>query len=656
ILKKFITEIENLVDKKVKLELLSKMVLLKRRNRTLIEAARTMALVVKPHNKTPYELFRGRIPDLSFMKPFECHVTILNTLDRLGKFDGKADEGDFVGYSMSSKAFRATLDESMLWHRRLGHINFKNIKKLVKDNLVRGLPSKHFENDQTCVSCLKVVNAVKVNKINAVKALACWVWRPTKPNGASITLKRHNYNDGHPHQVQEDQGYIDSGCSRHMTKNISYLLGFKEFNGGYVTFWGGANGGRIIGKGTLKIGKLDFEDVYFVKELDFNLLSVSQMCDKKNSVLFTDTGCFVLSPDFNLTDESQGHPHQVQEDQGYIDSGCSRHITKNISYLLGFKEFNGGYVTFWGGANGGRIIGKGTLKTGIKRELSVARTPQQNVNTACYVQNRALVVKPHNKTPYELFRGRTPDLSFIKPFECHVTILNTLDRLGKFDGKADEGDFVGYSMSSKAFRVYNIRTRRVEENLHIEFLENKPIVVCARPKWLFDIDMLIESMNYVPVITGIGNAGRATPDQTTKEEEGIDYDEVFARVARIEAIRLFLAYASFIGFMVYQIYVNSDFLYERIEEEDLDQTLCMQYVCVLDFKSLLRDFLFELVAYTDSDYAGASLDRKTTTRGFQFLGSRLISWQCKKQTVIATSTTKAKYVAATSYYRQVLWI
>nr|GEU95488.1 hypothetical protein [Tanacetum cinerariifolium] len=124
------------------------------------------------------------------------------------------------------------------------------------------------------------------------------------------------------------------------------------------------------------------------------------------------------------------------------------------------------------------------------------------VNTGCYVQNRALVVKPHNKTPYKLFRGRTPTLSFMRPFRCHVTTLNTLDHLGKFDGKAYEGYLVGYSMNSKAFKVYNIRTRRVEENLHIEFLENKPIVAGARPKWLFDIDMLTKSMNYVPVVAG----------------------------------------------------------------------------------------------------------------------------------------------------------
>ncbi|GJW30678.1 putative ribonuclease H-like domain-containing protein [Tanacetum coccineum] len=90
-----------------------------------------------------------------------------------------------------------------------------------------------------------------------------------------------------------------------MTGNMSCLLDFKEFDGGYDTFGRGAKGGKITGKGTLKTGKLDFEDVYFVKELQFNLFSVSQTCDKKNSVLFTDTRCFVLFPDFKLADESQ---------------------------------------------------------------------------------------------------------------------------------------------------------------------------------------------------------------------------------------------------------------------------------------------------------------------------------------------------------------
>ncbi|GJV22049.1 ribonuclease H-like domain-containing protein [Tanacetum coccineum] len=155
---------------------------------------------------------------------------------------------------------------------------------------------------------------------------------------------------------------------------------------------------------------------------------------------------------------------------------------------------------------------------GIKRELSVARTPQQNgaeaVNTVCYVKNRVLVTKPHNKTPYELFLGRKPTLGFIRSFGCPVTILNTLDHLGKFDGKADEGFFF-----RKAFRVFNSRTRIVEENLHVQFSENTPNIAGSGPNWLFDIDALTKSMNYKPVFVenqSNGNAGTKACDDAGK--------------------------------------------------------------------------------------------------------------------------------------------
>nr|GEW27527.1 hypothetical protein [Tanacetum cinerariifolium] len=95
-------------------------------------------------------------------------------------------------------------------------------------------------------------------------------------------------------------------------------------------------------------------------------------------------------------------------------------------------------------------------------------------------------------------------------FGCHVTILNTLDPLGKFDGKADEGFLVGYSISSKAFRVFNSRTIIVQETLHINFLEKQPNVAGSRPTWLFDIDSLTQFMNYQPVV--VGNQPNPSPD------------------------------------------------------------------------------------------------------------------------------------------------
>nr|GEY06605.1 retrovirus-related Pol polyprotein from transposon TNT 1-94 [Tanacetum cinerariifolium] len=188
-----------------------------------------------------------------------------------------------------------------------------------------------------------------------------------------------------------------------------------------------------------------------------------------------------------------GNPQQDLQDKGVIDSGCSRHITGNMCYLTDYEEIDEDMLPL-----------EFREMKGIMRQYSVARTPQQNgvaerinrtlteaartmltdlklpttfwaevVNTACYVQNRVLVVKPHNKTSYELFHGRTPALSFMRPVGCLFTILKTKDHLGKFDGKADEGFFVEYSLNSKAFRVFNNRTRIVEENLHPVILGNQ---------------------------------------------------------------------------------------------------------------------------------------------------------------------------------------
>ncbi|GKC27329.1 hypothetical protein Tco_1034623 [Tanacetum coccineum] len=146
---------------------------------------------------------------------------------------------------------------------------------------------------------------------------------------------KENSDDSLGKPLMDDKGFVDSGCSRYMTGNIAYLSDFKEFDGGYVTFGGGAHGGRISGKGTLKIDSLDFEELYFVNELKFNLFNVSQMCNKKNYVLFTDTECLVLSPNFKLPDET----HillKIQEKQ-YVRFDMKNIVPKE-SYLVCFAK------------------------------------------------------------------------------------------------------------------------------------------------------------------------------------------------------------------------------------------------------------------------------------------------------------------------------
>ncbi|GJW85196.1 putative ribonuclease H-like domain-containing protein [Tanacetum coccineum] len=272
---------------------------------------------------------------------------------------------------------KATSDEFKLWHRRLGHLNFKTMNKLVKGNLVRGLPSKLFENDETCVACQK----------------------------------------GKQHRAS----------SKSKTENSISL--------------------------PLHLFHMDLFGPTFVK-----ILMKKMYCLVVTNDYSRFTWVFFLA----TKDETSGILKSfITRIENLVDHKVKVIRCDNVT------EFKN------------REMNQFCEKNGILRQYSVARTPQQNgvakrrnrslieaarimladsklpttfwaevVNTACYVQNRVL------QDPYKLFHGRTPNLSFMRPFGCPVTILNTIDHLGKFDGKADEGFFVRYSLNSKAFRVF----------------------------------------------------------------------------------------------------------------------------------------------------------------------------------------------------------
>ncbi|GJU27966.1 putative ribonuclease H-like domain-containing protein [Tanacetum coccineum] len=160
--------------------------------------------------------------------------------------------------------------------------------------------------NMTTAGTRAVVNTGK-GKLDTDLKKSRWVWRPkgnyldhVSKDSGSFMLKK-----GNPEILLQDHAVVDSGCSSHMTGNKAYLSDYEDFNGGFVAFGSDPKGGKITGKGKIKTANLDFDDVYFVDELKFNLFSVSQMCDKKNSVLFTESECLILSPSFKLLDESQ---------------------------------------------------------------------------------------------------------------------------------------------------------------------------------------------------------------------------------------------------------------------------------------------------------------------------------------------------------------
>nr|GEV12749.1 hypothetical protein [Tanacetum cinerariifolium] len=514
-------------------------------------------------------------------------------------------------------------------------------------------------------------------------------------------------------------------------RNISYLTNFQEFDGGYVAVGRGAKSGKITDKRIIKTGKLDFKDVYFVKELKFNLFSVSQLF----------TWVFFLA---TKDETSRILKSFITEIENLVD--------KKVKII--------------------RCDNGTEFKNRVKREYSVARTPQKNraakrrnktlieaartmladsklpttflaeaVNTACYVKNRTIwesLMK--NKMKGSLLAT----LQIVKLLDYTILELGSVDFFGvDNDMRSLNGVEVDTSNISTTYPVPTTPNTRIHKDHSLDNVigDMQSGVQTRRMTITTDeqgfISAIYKEKTHEDLHTCLFACflSQEEPKRITNalkdpawgftQEEGINYDEFFAPVARIEAIRLFLAYASFMGFLVYQMDVKSAFLYERIEEEVyvcqplgfedpdypdkvykvekalyglhqasrackdkyVDEILRkFKYADVKPAstpmdkeKALLkdldgddvdvylyrhikgqpklglwypRDSSFDLVAYTNSDYTGASLDRKSTSGGCQFLGCRLISWQCKKQTMVATSTTEAKYVAAANCYGQ----
>ncbi|GJW50725.1 putative ribonuclease H-like domain-containing protein [Tanacetum coccineum] len=712
---------------------------------------------------------------------------------------------------------KATVDESNKWHRRLGHVNFKNLNKLVKKNLVRGLPSNIFQNDHTYVACQKG----KQHKASCKAKLVSFISQPLQLLHMDL---------------------FGPTFIRSLNHKIYFLVITNDFS--------------------------RFSWVFFLRTKDETsgilkdfIRQIENQLNKKVKTIRCDNGTEFKNRDMIEFCGSKGIKREYSNartlQQNEVAERKNRTLIEAARTMLADSFLPN---TFWAEA----------------------------VSTACYVLNRVLVTKPQNKTPYELITGKIPIISYIRPFGCHVTILNTIDHLGKLDGKYDEGFLVGYSLNSKAFRPVRSENQAyknagpkeanhsagTQDNIDAENSEmeaesaqdyfvlpiwssytstvksseakNEGLKVKKR-KLEFaqdNEDLLLQagatrasSTNIVntastPVSTASPSGGLSYTDLTNSDQDDTQipaledsYDNPnddsedclmgrrqleqngFTEIKRmkevlIEAIGIFLAFASYMGFIVYQMNVKSAFLYGKIDEEvmsqppgivdtysvhnksryrrgTIDKTLfikkdkndiilvqvyvddiifgstkrswCDEFEALMknrfrmkilkkfDFasvktastpietqKPLVKDeeatnvdihlyrFMigslmyltasrpdimfavcacsrfqvtpktsllnavkrifrylkdkpklglwyprvssFDLEAYSDSDYAGANLDRKSTTGGCQFLGRRLISWQCKKQKIVATSTTEAEYVAAANCCGQVLWI
>ncbi|GJR51235.1 putative ribonuclease H-like domain-containing protein [Tanacetum coccineum] len=691
-------------------------------------------------------------------------------------------------------------------------------------------------------------------KGSAVKTSASYNWRNSRPN--------FNYNSGptfirteHPLKNMVDRGIFDSGCSGHMTG-----LPSKVFKNDH-TCVACHKGKQHRASCKAKLERLITVPLHTLHMDLFGPTSVKSINHASYCLVITDD-CTRFSWVFFLAskDETSGI---LQNFIRQIENQLS-HRVKIIRSDNGTEFKNRDMLEFCG-------------NKGIKQEYSNARTPQQNG-----------VAERMNRTLIEAARTMLADSLLPTTFwaeavstACYYSLMvksYTLSVLGKFDGKSDEGFLVGYSLNSKAYRVYNLVTKRVEVNLHVNFLEDKPNVKGVGYRWMFDIDYLTDSMNYIPVSLEnqanphagtsekTNNAGTSqTPKSNASEEKDEDVElivvpsavkipeervasrtsfikskkemiltdpqqeekvsstdtlednpkiqafgrdqtvntgrlddddspmpelEIFHKILNISppkevkylgdpksavqqleesadiksescslspyskaakkqsqdqkhcwvkghdrrmlqcqathsmgscrstrgmkvrglclttshgfvdpdhAISSMGELTFFLGQQVKQnkggIFISQDKYVAEIlkkfvlvnvkaaitpmetkvpltkDEEAIDVDVTQWILShINDVKEIFkylkgkpnlglwypRESPFDLEAFSNSDYGGSNLDRKSTTSGCQFLGQRLISWQCKKQTIVATSTTEAEYVAAANCCGQVL--
>ncbi|GJW54131.1 putative ribonuclease H-like domain-containing protein [Tanacetum coccineum] len=328
-------------------------------------------------------------------------------------------------------------------------------------------------------------------------------------------------NNENPHK-NRDLGIVDSGCSRCMTGNKEKLDDFVKIVGGTVTFGGGD--GKITGKGTIRTSKLNFENVYYVEELqNFNLW----FSEFQEGTISTVSACLTsnlkeMSP--SLEESTKWHRRMAHVNFKNMNKLAKHGLVKGLPSKLFTNEHN--CIACNKGKQHKASYKAITAVSLISAPLQLLHmdlfgpTSIRSIDHKYYSlvvtdDFRRVAVKERIKTFIEAaryyacclsyptmfwtdgsFSGKVPNISHLKPFGCLVTILNTSDHLGKFEGKAEEGFIVGYAAHSKAYRVYNLSSKKIEETLNLRYLEDKPNIQGLGHEWYFDLDYLTNSLGY----------------------------------------------------------------------------------------------------------------------------------------------------------------
>ncbi|GJX20247.1 putative ribonuclease H-like domain-containing protein [Tanacetum coccineum] len=522
-------------------------------------------LVTKPYNKTPYELFLGRKPALGFMRPFGCPVTILNTIDHLGKFNGKADEGFFVGYSINRSGPNWLFDidalaKSMIYkpvvvgNQFNGNVGIKacndaskaRIETKVDEDPRKDSESIDQEKDDNVNSTINV-NTASTNEVNAVGGKTS-IELPDDPNIPAledysiVDLSSDDQDNG----VEADMNNLDT------TIQVSHIP-------------------------TTRIHK-DHSVEQIIRDLNSEPQTRRMTKNLKENGLFSSVQQRTNHKDFQncmfACFLSQEEPKKAI----------------GTKWVFGNKKDKRGIVI----KNKARLVAQGYTQ---KEEIDY---DEMDVKSAFL----------YGKIEEEVYVCQPPG------FE-DSNFPNSVYKVEKA--------LYGLYQAPKACQVQ----------------QKKDGIFISQDKYVGEI---LKKFGFTEVKT------TSTPMETQKplikDEDGEEVD-----------VHL---YRSMIGSLMYLTSSRPDIMFAvcSCSRYQVNPKVSHLYAVKRIFRYLkgqhklglwyLKDSPFDLVAYTDSDYAGASLDRKSTTGGCQFLGSRLISWQCKKQTVVANSTTEAEYVAASS--------
>nr|GEX36107.1 putative ribonuclease H-like domain-containing protein [Tanacetum cinerariifolium] len=352
--------------------------------------------------------------------------------------------------------------------------------------------------------------AAKAPMVNDVKGN--WIWKPkclildhaSHNTSASITLKRFDYNDA--------------------------LGRSKSLNGGYVAFGGNPKGGKISGKGKIRTGKLDFDDVYFVKELKFNLFSVSQMCDKKNSVIFTDTECLVLSPDFTMPDEksitvgNQSNPSVGVQEQFDAEKAGEDNVLQYVLFptkreakgkslvesSTGYKNLSAKFEDFFDNSI---------------NEVNAADSPVPVVGQISTNNSNTFSAAGPSNTVVSLTHGKSSNVDTSEyPDDPNMPELEDITYSDDEEDVGAEADFTNLETT--------ITRGKIDQTLFIKWQKGDillvqiyvdDIIFGSHPTWLFDIDTLTKTMNYQPVTAGNqSNPSAGVQEQFDAEKAGED--------------------------------------------------------------------------------------------------------------------------------------